>query len=160
MYSRLHFDDVMTQGIYGRFWPSSSTHLGPNVSHLQSCQNKVSFLWWGSKKQVPLSPDLQRVAGLFPSVSHVVGWKEKSWTGVLHMYWPVWEQRLMCGLLVSSKDTVSHSVQTRADMNLFCFKNVLLLLLWAASSDLINKALFLNKTSKDGSFNIFRVQWD
>lgn len=74
------------------------------------------------------------------------------------MYRPVWEQRLMCGLLVSSKDPVSHSVLTRADTNLFCFENVLLLMLRrTASLDLINKALFLNKTSKDGSFNIFHM---
>lgn len=160
MYSRLHFDDVMTQGIYGRFWLSSSTHLGPNVSHSPSLVHTPPTSCDVVRKQVPISPDLWRVAGLFPSMSHVAGWKEKSWTGVLRMYQPVWEQRVMCGLLVSSKDPMSHSVQTRADTNRFCFENVPLLLCWTACSDLINKALFLNKTLKDGSFNIFRVQWD
>lgn len=43
------------------------------------------------------------------------GWSKES----LAIYWPVWEQRLMCGLLVSSKDPVSHSVQARADRNAF-----------------------------------------
>lgn len=43
------------------------------------------------------------------------GWREES----LAIYWPVSEQRLTCGLLVSSKDPVSHSVQARADKNPF-----------------------------------------
>lgn len=134
-------------------------HIWVRTFHTRShssTRHRLPVMWFENKFRYR-----RRVADLFPFASHVVGWKEKSWTGVLRMNRPVWEQRLMCGLLVSNKDPVSHSVQTRADTNLFCFQNVLLLLLrWTASSDFINKALFLNKTLKDGSFNIFRVQWD
>lgn len=86
--------------------------------------------------------------------------KEKGWSKEsLAIYWPVWEQRLMCGLLVSSKDPVSHSVQARADRNPFVEMHSKSLFLWCTdNSGLINKALLLNKTVKDVSFNILCAQ--
>lgn len=56
MYSRLHFDDVMTQRIYGRFWLSSSTHLEPSASpSLAATHPSMAPVMWF--KHVPISPD-------------------------------------------------------------------------------------------------------
>lgn len=86
---------------------------------------------------------------------HLWEWlvKEKGWSKEsLVIYWPVWEQRLMCGLLVSSKVPVSHPVQARAkEIKILLLERIqnVLSLRWTDNSGLINKASLLNKTGKD-----------
>lgn len=55
---------------------------------------------------------------------HLQKWrvKEKGWNkDSLAIYWLVWEQRIVCWLLVSSKDPVSHPAQASADRKFFCW---------------------------------------
>lgn len=80
------------------------------------------------------------------------GWKRKVGVKKVSLYTGQCGNKDWCvGLLVSSKDPVSHSVQARADRNPFSWKRIqnVLLLRWTDHSGLINKALLLNKTVKD-----------
>lgn len=75
-----------------------------NITEPPTCYDLINHFLHAIVEQLPLREWLKEK-----------GWSKES----LALNWSVWEQRLMCGLLVSSKDHVSHSVQARADRNPF-----------------------------------------
>lgn len=135
MYSRLQLqfdDDVMTLMIYGSFCLSlfshSSRDLRPKTFYFQFpllFKTLSAFVTWFKCVQISLGFQCVMIWSTISPTALLLNlrewWvKEKGWRKEsLAIYWPVWEQRLMCELLVSSKDPVSHSVQARADKNPF-----------------------------------------
>lgn len=74
-------------------------------------------------------------------MNEVTGWSN----GCVGIYWPVFDHRLTCDLLVSSK---LFSRQQETIKSFCCIQNVHWLR-QTVNSGLINKALLLNKTGKD-----------
>lgn len=77
------------------------------------------------------------------------GWKEKSWTGVSYVLTSVGAKTdvWVTGFQQGSCESFAPDQSWYKSFLLKRFENVLLLH-WTANLDLINKALFLNKTSK------------
>lgn len=136
MYSRLQLqlDEVMKWSmIYGRFslslfsrsfQRSVSKHLPFSVPLIQEIVSICDMVLMCSKFTGPPACDdlINHFLHAIVEQLNLRKWwaKEKGWNkDSLAIYWLVWEQRMVCRLLVSSKDPVSHSVQASADRNLF-----------------------------------------